>query len=131
MIRRLPIDAEISQPFELIARADFSGSETGFDTARDETLQGTGIDVSEPIGACRYIIGVLHREKMIVEPDFSSDGMRCGYPMDGRFDFALALRRAAFGFRVVGAAQLARRAGVGVFDDFVALDDVGVTQTDL
>ena len=67
-------------------------------------------------------------EQAVVQSDFGIDGMRRRHPVNSTLDLTPALNSAAFGLRVVGAAQL-HDITVGVLNGFFALDDVGVAQT--
>ena len=122
--RRVGIDREITDPFELNRAAGGKQSQGRFETPFDH-LDRIRIELREKIRAVRPRL--LRREEPVVKPHFGGNRFGGRDPVDRPLDLAAVRRIAAPGRRIEGAPQfrhIARRVG----DHLLAFDEVAVAQ---
>ena len=115
------VEGEVGEALELIPEFGLGVFDARLALGGDD-FEAVGVDVLLEVAVG---VGFGGGEEAVVETAFGVDGVLGRNPVDCAFDLSTGSCAAGFTVEVGGAAEFDHLAG-GVFDDFVALDDVGV-----
>ncbi len=116
---RIGIEAEVADALELEAVLKPGVGKRRLKLRAGEDLERVGIEIAEDVLAFFDVAGIGLGEELVVEADFSGDGVRGRNPVHGGLDLAAVGRVAAAAGGIVGAVHLDDVA-VGIFHDAAA-----------